>query len=60
MISKELENSHLSYFSVNLTDIFKISPNTIEKLSQNIAKKFYLLPNGDPQPCSQYFETFDV
>ena len=23
MISKELENSHLSYFSVNLTDIFK-------------------------------------
>ena len=52
MISKELENSHLSYFSVNLTDIFKISPNTIEKLSQNIGKNFYLLPNGDPQPCS--------
>ena len=24
MISKELENSHLSSFSVNLTDIFKI------------------------------------
>ena len=47
MILKELKSSHLSSFSVNLTDIFKLSPNIVGKLSPNIVKKCYLLPCGD-------------
>ena len=47
MILKELKSSHLSSFSVNLIDIFKLSPNIVGKLSPNIVKKCYLLPCGD-------------
>ena len=36
MISKELENSHLSSFSVNLTDIFKI----IGKYRRKVISKY--------------------
>ena len=36
IISKELENSHLSSFSVNLTDIFKI----IAKYRRNVISKY--------------------
>ena len=36
MISKELENSHLSSFSVNLTDIFKI----IAKYRRKVISKY--------------------
>ena len=36
MISKELENSHLSSFSVNLTDIFK----TIAKYRRKVISKY--------------------
>ena len=36
MMSKELENSHRSSFSVNLTDIFKI----IAKYHQKVISKY--------------------
>ena len=36
MILKELENSHLSYCSVNLTDIFKI----IDKYCPKVISKY--------------------
>ena len=36
MISKELENSHLSSFSVNVTDIFKI----IAKYRRKVISKY--------------------
>ena len=36
MISRELENSHLSSFSVNLTDIFK----TIAKYRRKVISKY--------------------
>ena len=36
MILKELENSHLSYYSVNLTDIFKI----IDKYCGKVTSKY--------------------
>ena len=54
MISKELENSNLSYFSANLTDIFffKLSPNIVGKLSPNIIKNRYLSFSGNPQSFS--------
>ena len=52
MISKELENSHLSSFSVHLTDIFKLLPYIVGKLSPNIVKNRYSLPSGNPQSCS--------
>ena len=58
MILKELESLHLSSFSVNLTDIFKVTAKYRQKLSPNIVKNCYLSPSGDPQSCSQYFETF--
>ena len=51
MISKELENSHLSNFSVNVIDIFRIIENYVGKLSPNI-KKLYLSPSGNQQSCS--------
>ena len=51
MISKELENSHLSYFSVNVIDIFRIIENYVGKLSPSI-KKLYLSPSGNQQSCS--------
>ena len=45
MISKELENSHLSSFSVNLTDIFKIIAIYRRKVISKISSKIviYLL-----------------
>ena len=52
MILKELESSHLSSFSVNLTDILKLPPNIVGKLSSHIVENCYLSPSGDPQTCS--------
>ena len=52
IISKELENSHLSPFSVNLTDILKLSPNIVGMLSLNIGKDRYLSARGNSQSCS--------
>ena len=62
MISKELENSNLSYFSANLTDIFffKLSPNIVGKLSPNIIKNCYLSFSGNPQSFSIILRLFDV
>ena len=51
MIIKELESSHLSSFSVNLRDVFEVSPNIVGKLSPNSVKNCYLSPSGDPQLC---------
>ena len=36
MISIELENSHLSYFSMNLTEIFE----TIDKCRRKVISKY--------------------
>ena len=52
IISKELENSHLSSFSVNLTGILELSPNIVGMLSLNIVKNGYLSASGNPQSCS--------
>ena len=37
MILKELENSYLSYLSVNLTDIYK----SIDKYRRKVISKYY-------------------
>ena len=52
MILKELESSHLSFFSVNLTDIFKVTCKYRRKLSTNIVRNCYLSTSGDPQAHS--------
>ena len=52
MISKNLESSHLSSFSVNPQVFLKLSPNIVGKLSPNIVKNCQLLSSEDPQSCS--------
>ena len=52
MILKELESLHLSSFSVNLTDIFKVTSKYRRKKSPNIVKNCYLSPSGDPKSYS--------
>ena len=49
MISKELDNSHLSSLSVHLRDIFKIIPKYRRKV---ISKNRCSSPSGNPQSCS--------
>ena len=48
MVLKELESPHLSSFSVNLTNTFKVIPNMVGKLSLNIVKNCFLSPSWDP------------
>ena len=60
MISKELENSHLSYFSVNLTDIFKNYRQILSKSYLQISSKIviYRLVATHNHIHNNYFQTF--
>ena len=48
MISKELENLHLSFFSVNLTDIFKIIAKYCRKVISKYRQKLLFIAKWKP------------
>ena len=58
MISKELENSHLSSFSVNLTDIFKIIAKYCQKVISKYRQKSLFNAEWKPTVMSIIFWDF--